>query len=161
MMSLLGLPQLKEQVALQGINQDKMRRDLDVCGSCEHCCINGECKSSSDCGFYYSVLIGVIAVISLVIIFCFYFNIKKDNKSEGTMEGTDSLSNYSNSEKEELDGYRILIERENHSLHSKMPSLNSGSDLQKVTSSSLRLDTDLNKDLTKLNHENIKRSEII
>ena len=75
---------------------------------------------------------------SLVIIFCFYCNVSKDSKSEGTMEGTDSLSNYSNSEKEEVDGYRILIEKENHSQHSKMHSLASGSDLQKVTSSSLK-----------------------
>ena len=103
------------------------------------------------------MLIGIIALISLVIVFFLYCKASKSSKSVGTMEGTDSLSEYSNSEKEDNDGYRILIERESHS---KMHSMTSGSDLQKVTSSSLKHDSELFRDVSRLNFDN-KRSEII
>ena len=92
----LALPYVKSAPALVNMDLVKLfqseyqkdrsmspREIMDICATCQYCCINGQCVSENECSAKYTVLIAVVIVIATLILFFFYRrrNQIDDNKS--------------------------------------------------------------------------------
>ncbi|CDW88920.1 UNKNOWN [Stylonychia lemnae] len=82
-------------------NTTSPRMILDVCNSCQHCCINGQCLPEHECQVKYTILIAVCVVIASLLLFYFY---RRRNQQMMEMNGNKSID-----EEQYNEEYKIIV----------------------------------------------------